>query len=312
MIQSFLSSLIVLAFNDSVNPSFTHTSGPRMIQSFLPSLTLLAFKWFCHSFLYSYPRSLNDSVIPFFSDTGMNDSVIPLFTHTSGCWTIQSFLSLLILLVFKWFSHSFLYSYFWPLNDSGIPFFTHTSGLWKIQSFLSLLIFLAFERYSHSFLYSYFWPLKDSGIPFCTHTSGLWMIQAFLSSLTLLTSEWLLNFLESLTVNYSNNPVQLRAPQLHCTHVYSAVQQHAVWTTAAHSSLMKIHSQGATWPDNTCALLQIAKRSQYHPSKQGPLASALSLTRLQLSGTNSLFLSILPVSSFKSSLKTSLFLIIII
>ena len=56
-------------------------------------------------------------------------------------------------------------------------------------------------------------------------------------------------------------------------------------------------------------LLQTSECSEYHPSEQSPVVSALSLTRLYLSGTNSLFLSaILPVSSFKSSLKTFLFL----
>ena len=44
-------------------------------------------------------------------------------------------------------------------------------------------------------------------------------------------------------------------------------------------------------------------------TKQSPEVSALSLTRLPLSGTSSLFLSVvLPLSSFKSSLKTFLFL----
>ena len=48
--------------------------------------------------------------------------------------------------------------------------------------------------------------------------------------------------------------------------------------------------------------------TEYHPSKQSPAISALCLTRLQLSGTNSLFLShSTSVSSFKSSLKTFLF-----
>ena len=45
------------------------------------------------------------------------------------------------------------------------------------------------------------------------------------------------------------------------------------------------------------ALLQTPKCSEYHPSEQSPVVSALSLSKLQLSGTNSLFLSIvLPVS----------------
>ena len=39
------------------------------------------------------------------------------------------------------------------------------------------------------------------------------------------------------------------------------------------------------------ALLQTPECSEYHPSEQSPVVSALSLTRLQLSGTNSLFLS---------------------
>ena len=169
---------------------------------------------------------------------------------------IQAFLSLLVLRVFKWFSQSFLYSYFWPVNDAVLPFFTHTSGRWMIQSFLSLLILLASEWFSPSFLYSYFWPVNDSVLPFFSDTSGLW---------TTAPSPW--------TVNHSYNPVQLRAPQLHGTHVYSAVQQRAVWTTAAQSSLMKIHSQGATRPDNMCALLQIPKRSQQHPSEHSPVVT---------------------------------------
>ena len=46
------------------------------------------------------------------------------------------------------------------------------------------------------------------------------------------------------------------------------------------------------------ALLQTPECSEYHPSEQSPVVSALSLTRLQLSGTNSLFLStILPLSA---------------
>ena len=45
-------------------------------------------------------------------------------------------------------------------------------------------------------------------------------------------------------------------------------------------------------------LLQTPQYSEYHPSEQCPVVSALSLTRLQLSGTNSLFLSaILPLSA---------------
>ena len=48
--------------------------------------------------------------------------------------------------------------------------------------------------------------------------------------------------------------------------------------------------------------------SEYHPSAQSPVVSDLSLTRHQLSGTNSLFLFVvLPLSVlFKSSLKTFL------
>ena len=46
------------------------------------------------------------------------------------------------------------------------------------------------------------------------------------------------------------------------------------------------------------ALLQTPECSEYHPSAQSPVVSALFLTRLHLSGTNSLFLSaILPVSA---------------
>ena len=65
-----------------------------------------------------------------------------------------------------------------------------------------------------------------------------------------------------------------------------------------------------TFPPGSSALLQTPECSEYHPSEQSPVVSALSLTRLQLSGTNSLFLSArsTSVSSFKSSLKTFLFL----
>ena len=47
---------------------------------------------------------------------------------------------------------------------------------------------------------------------------------------------------------------------------------------------------------------QRSKCSEYHPSEQSPVVSTLSLTRLQLSGTNSLFLStILPLSALLNS-----------
>ena len=53
-----------------------------------------------------------------------------------------------------------------------------------------------------------------------------------------------------------------------------------------------------TLPPGSSALLQTPDCSEYHPSEQSPVVSALSLTRLQLSGTNSLFLSaILPLSA---------------
>ena len=53
-----------------------------------------------------------------------------------------------------------------------------------------------------------------------------------------------------------------------------------------------------TLPPGSSALLQTPECSEYHPSEQSPVVSALSLTRLQLSGTNSLFLSaILPLSA---------------
>ena len=46
------------------------------------------------------------------------------------------------------------------------------------------------------------------------------------------------------------------------------------------------------------ALLQAPECSEYHPSEQSHVVSALSLTKLQLSGTNSLFLSaVLPLSA---------------
>ena len=46
-----------------------------------------------------------------------------------------------------------------------------------------------------------------------------------------------------------------------------------------------------TFPPTISALLQTPECSEYHPSEQNPVVRALSLTRLQLSGTNSLFLS---------------------
>ena len=42
------------------------------------------------------------------------------------------------------------------------------------------------------------------------------------------------------------------------------------------------------------ALLQTPECSEYHPSEQSTVVSALSLTRLQLSGTNSLFVFRIP------------------
>ena len=58
-----------------------------------------------------------------------------------------------------------------------------------------------------------------------------------------------------------------------------------------------------------CLFLQTPKCLEYHPcnnnNNKNPVVGALSFTRLQLSGTSSPFLSaILPVDSFKSSLKT--------
>ena len=53
-----------------------------------------------------------------------------------------------------------------------------------------------------------------------------------------------------------------------------------------------------TLPSGSSALLQTPECSEYHPSNQSPVVSALSLSRLQLSGTNSLFLpTILPLSA---------------
>ena len=53
-----------------------------------------------------------------------------------------------------------------------------------------------------------------------------------------------------------------------------------------------------TLPPDSSALLQTPRCSEYHPSKQSHVVSTLSLNRLQLSGTNSLFLSaILPLSA---------------
>ena len=52
-----------------------------------------------------------------------------------------------------------------------------------------------------------------------------------------------------------------------------------------------------TLPPGSSTLLQTLECSEYHPSAQSPVVSALFLTRLHLSGTNSLFLSvILPLS----------------
>ena len=53
-----------------------------------------------------------------------------------------------------------------------------------------------------------------------------------------------------------------------------------------------------TLPPSSSTLLQTPECSEYHPSKQSHVVSALSLTRIQLSGTNSLFLStVLPLSA---------------
>ena len=53
-----------------------------------------------------------------------------------------------------------------------------------------------------------------------------------------------------------------------------------------------------TLPPGSSAFLQTPECSEYHPSEQSPVVGALSLTRLRLSGTNSLFLStILPLSA---------------
>ena len=53
-----------------------------------------------------------------------------------------------------------------------------------------------------------------------------------------------------------------------------------------------------TLPPGSSGLLQTPECSEYHLSEQSPVVSALSHTRLQLSGTSSLFLSaILPLSA---------------
>ena len=53
-----------------------------------------------------------------------------------------------------------------------------------------------------------------------------------------------------------------------------------------------------TLPPGSSAVIQTPECSEYHPSEQRPVVSALSLTRLQLSGISSLFLSvILPLSA---------------
>ena len=48
------------------------------------------------------------------------------------------------------------------------------------------------------------------------------------------------------------------------------------------------------------ALLQTPECSEYHPCEQSPVVSDLSLTRLQLSGTNSPFLSVFYLCQFFS------------
>ena len=56
------------------------------------------------------------------------------------------------------------------------------------------------------------------------------------------------------------------------------------------------------------ALLQTTECSEYHPFEQSSQVSALSLTRLQLSGTSSVSVRhSTSVSSFKSSFKTFTF-----
>ena len=57
-----------------------------------------------------------------------------------------------------------------------------------------------------------------------------------------------------------------------------------------------------TLPPGSSALLQTPECSEYRPSKQSPVVCTLSLTRLQLFGTSSLFLSVILLPSFLSNL----------
>ena len=50
------------------------------------------------------------------------------------------------------------------------------------------------------------------------------------------------------------------------------------------------------------ALLQTPERSEYHPFSHSPVVSALSLTRLQLPGTNSLISSVMLLPSVCSNI----------
>ena len=54
-------------------------------------------------------------------------------------------------------------------------------------------------------------------------------------------------------------------------------------------------------PDSS-ALVQTPECSEYHPSEQSPVVSALSLTRFQLSRTSSQFLSVILLLSVLSNL----------
>ena len=55
------------------------------------------------------------------------------------------------------------------------------------------------------------------------------------------------------------------------------------------------------------ALLQTPGCSEYHPSTQSPVVSALSVTRLQLSGTNFLFMSAILLLLVLSNLSERAF-----
>ena len=109
------------------------------------------------------------------------------------------------------------------------------------------------------------------------------------------------------TIRFQNYQICPRHPLL-CFILFTGYLLSRGWNTncpcfALRSFLISLPSTfqnffNFTLLSGSSALLQTPECSEYHPSEQSPVVSALSLTRLQLSGTNSLFLSaILPLSA---------------